>query len=93
MATAKKAVPMCVVSIGYRDYLMPVTAGMKLVELMSSAVECERQFDPRRFEIGEQPLVQLEVVKASQISRPSPLGAADAGLMLENNPTPVSRFR
>lgn len=38
MATPK---PMCAVTIGYETYVMPASAGMKVVELMQQALACE----------------------------------------------------
>ena len=42
--TAKQAKPMCCVSIDYRSYLMPADVGMKLVALLTQAVECDRNY-------------------------------------------------
>lgn len=90
MATPKNA-PMCIVSIGFQDFLMPVTAGMKVVELMSKAVACESRGYPREIVIGEQPQVGMETVKANQIrQRPT---TRDDALTLENRPSPVLRLR
>lgn len=41
MATPK---PMCAVTIGYETYVMPATAGMKVVELFQQAVACESDY-------------------------------------------------
>jgi hypothetical protein len=75
MTAAKKAVTMCCVSIGYREYLMPLDKGTKLVELLQSAFECEKRFEHRGYTylVGDQPEgVGLEVVRPSQIQQPSP---------------------
>ncbi|EHP39403.1 hypothetical protein OR16_31619 [Cupriavidus basilensis OR16] len=92
MATAKKAVPMCIVSIGFQDYLLPAASGMKLVDIMTSAVECEKSgYLPVRVVIGEQPEVKLEMVKPQHIRQRAP--RRDDELALENNPSPVLRLR
>ena len=41
MATPK---PMCAVTIGYETYVLPSAAGMKLVELMQQALNCENDY-------------------------------------------------
>lgn len=41
MATPK---PMCAVTIGYETYVMPASAGMKVVELMQQAIACESDY-------------------------------------------------
>lgn len=41
MATPK---PMCAVTIGYETYVMPASAGMKVVELMQQAIACEPDY-------------------------------------------------
>jgi hypothetical protein len=68
-AAPKKAVPMCCVSIGHRNYLMPVDKGMKLVELMQFAFETDKGFGERdyTYQIGEQPSVEFSLVKPAQI--------------------------
>lgn len=65
----KKPVAMCCVSIAHSDYLMPADKGMKLVELLQSAFEARRDYGDRgyTYAIGEQPSVELSLVKASQI--------------------------
>jgi len=94
MATTKKAVPMCVVRIGYREYLLPASGGMKLVELMTNAVECEQTgYSPPQFVIGEQPEVQLKMVKPQHIRQREPGNSRDDDLTLENKPSPVLRLR
>lgn len=63
---------MCCVAIGYQTYLLPSDRGMKLVELLQSAVECERTYDIGfAYVPGDQPEVTYAVVKASQIKAPS----------------------
>lgn len=76
MTAVKKPVTMCCVSIGYSYYLLPADKGMKLVELLQSAFECERSFGERSavYEVGIQPEhVTLEIVRPAQIrQRPQP---------------------
>ena len=38
MATPKS---LCVVTIGYQHYLLPMPDGLKLIELMQKALSCE----------------------------------------------------
>lgn len=51
---------------------MPADKGMKLVELMQSAVECELDFgaDRHTYVAGEQPRVAFNLVKSNQIRMP-----------------------
>lgn len=94
MATTRKAVPMCVVTVDFQDYLMPVTSGMKLVELMSKAVKVEARGYPTEVSMLDQPDVRMEMVKPSQIRQPRPKTAplGDDSL-LENKPSPVLHLR
>lgn len=66
------AVPMCCVTIDYRDYLLPMDKGIKLVELLQSAVLTEKTFMPDDidFYAGKPPHLELEPVKPSQIKFP-----------------------
>jgi hypothetical protein len=69
-ATApKKAVAMCCVSIAHNDYLLPADKGMKLVELLQSAFAAQKYYGDHgyTYAFGEQPSVELSLVKASQI--------------------------
>ncbi len=87
MTAAKKAVAMCCVTIGYRDYLMPADKGMKVVELMQSAFECEKGWGSlnHNYVPGEQPQVCFEMVRPSQIKAPP--APAPAGTRLLSAPT------
>ena len=73
MARPAKPVPMCCVSIGYQDFLLPFSAGMKLVELMQNSVVTRKNFDGRAYQypVGDQPNVEFVAVKPSQIVMPS----------------------
>ncbi len=69
MATPTK--PMCCVAIGYKTLLMPADKGMKLVELLQYAVECERRYASHEaYAVGEHPRVELIMVKPGQIQMP-----------------------
>lgn len=68
-----KPVPMCCVSIGYQDFLLPFAAGMKLVELMQHAVVTQKHFGGRTYQyfVGDQPSAEFVAVKPNQIVMPS----------------------
>lgn len=70
MATPNK--PMCCVMVGYQALLMPADKGMKLVELLQYAVECEHGWGDRdhTYTVGEQPRVEYRMVKPGQIRSP-----------------------
>lgn len=73
MATKPKNEQMCVVKIGYRDYLMPAAAGMKVVQLLTQAVECEERYEGNLdfiYEAGDQVSVSYRNVRSSQIKMP-----------------------
>lgn len=67
----KKTVVMCCVTIGYREYILPADKGMKLVELLQSAFETEKKYEGRGYSyyVGDQPEVELALVKASQLKQ------------------------
>lgn len=73
----KKTVPMCCVSVGSLDLLMPTDKGMKLVELLQSSFECERGYANRGYVYrlaDAAPIVQFATVQPKQIQQPdSPL--------------------
>jgi hypothetical protein len=63
-----------VVTINYQDFILPFAQGVKLVELMQTAVGCGRDFESSgphpRYIVGEQPAVELCSLKASQVVTP-----------------------
>jgi hypothetical protein len=70
-AASKKPVAMCCVSIGYEHFLLPADKGMKLVELLQSAFHVEKEYANRGYVylVGDQPGVELALVRASQIKQ------------------------
>lgn len=82
MTAAKKPVPMCCVTISYSHYIMPADKGMKLVELLQTAFEADKNYDDRGYVYGvsEQPQVEFALVKPSQI-RPKTTNAAGQRLL------------
>ena len=72
MPRPAKPVPMCCVSIGFQDVLLPFPAGMKLVELMQNAVATQKHFDGRAYQyvVGDQLGVEFVSVKPNQIVMP-----------------------
>ena len=73
MARPAKPVPMCCVSIGYQDVLLPCDAGMKLVGLMQNAVDTRKHFNGRAYQyvVGDQINVEFVAVKPNQVVMPS----------------------
>lgn len=62
---------MCVLTIGYYDYLIPAEAGMKVMQLMQQAVNAERSMEhSRRWNAGEPAHLALEIVSADKIHMP-----------------------
>lgn len=68
MATPKS---MCVLTIGYCDYVMPAEAGMKVMQLMQQAVSAERSVeDYRSWHAGKPAHLAMEMVSADKIHMP-----------------------
>ncbi len=78
MTAARKPVTMCCVTLDFKHYLIPADKGMKLVELLQSAFECEKTYEARggyAYEVREQPEhVSLEIVRPGQIRQARPPG-------------------
>ncbi|WP_424682943.1 hypothetical protein [Frateuria sp. YIM B11624] len=72
MAAKPKNEPMCAVKIGYQTFLMPASAGMKVVQLLNHAVECRENYEHSGYvyEAGEQVSVSYRNVKNGQIRMP-----------------------
>lgn len=46
MATrSQKKAPLCCVTIGFQDYLMPADKGLQVVGLMKEAIPCDKRYD------------------------------------------------
>lgn len=68
MATPK---PMCVLTIGYCDYIIPAEAGLKVMQLMQQAVSAERSVeDFRSWNAGESAHLAMEMVSPDRIHMP-----------------------
>jgi hypothetical protein len=81
MATKVNSKPMCAVTIGYHEYLMPASVGMKVVELLQSAFEAEHIWDDVRiYTVGSPVNVEFRSVRPDQIRVPAPVKP----LMLEH---------
>jgi hypothetical protein len=87
MTTAKKPATMCCVNVGYSNtYLLPIDKGMKLVELLQSAFECEREYGSLhpKYTVGQQPShISLEIVRPEQLRHPDPKQPAGAAPLLQ----------
>lgn len=75
-ARPKPAAAMCWLSVGHVEILMPADAGLKVVQLLRSAVECRQRYDhdtgDRYFELREELDVQYVAVKAGQVRAKRP---------------------
>lgn len=67
--TTRKAVQMCCINIGYYRLLIPMEKGMKVITLLSEAVECTLDLDGKgvRYQINEQPSIDFTMVRPDQI--------------------------
>lgn len=87
MATTRKPVPMCCVSIGYHvELILPTDKGMKLVELLQSSFVCEKDYEGQGYVYrpeDEAPCVEFATVSPKQIrAMATPRRAGN--LLLEN---------
>ena len=91
MSRPVKPAPMCFVSIGrLEQLLMPVDDGMKLVKLLQTAVECERNYGERGFfyvPLSEELNVEFALVRANQLCVPKTADKSPRAttLLLEND--------
>jgi hypothetical protein len=95
MSAHPKQQPMCAVTIGYETYLMPASAGMKVVELMQQAISTERTYgmSKHEYEAGEAPSVSYHAVRPSQIKMPpgAEMTPAPAQKRIAQQPLRLSR--
>ena len=70
---ARTVKPMCCVSIGYQDFLLPADIGMKLVALMNDAICTKKHYMDKGFvyAVGEQPSVEYVSVRTNQVIVPN----------------------
>lgn len=88
---ARKVGAMCVITIGYTEYLLPADDGMKVVKLMTSAVQVRSHYDDgRAYELqpDEEVNVEWTAVLPKQV-RPRPRRQREvaAPLALEGHAT------
>lgn len=81
MATrpVKSATQMCVVTLDYTEYLLPMSKGLALVDLMQHAQRCDSRYGGVRLSKtiwteGEPLRIELEAVSVAQI-KPKPPAA------------------
>jgi len=73
MATrpAKSTAQMCVVTIDYHEYLLPLNKGLALVDLMQHAKKCNSNFSISAKKLfyteDAAPQIEMEVVSANQL--------------------------
>jgi hypothetical protein len=65
---ATKPVNMACVTVGFQHYLMPADKALKVVELMQTAIECERSYQhSTTYTVGDKPLIELTLLRPEQI--------------------------
>lgn len=73
MATKPKNTPMCVVYIGHRPLLMTADKGMKVVALLSDALELDHDPEDYKKYIVDEPIaVRYESIRPENIRLSSP---------------------
>lgn len=85
MATKPKTGPMCIVSIGYQRLLMPADKGMKVVALLTEAVDVDHDPDDYQKYVVNDPIrVRFETIAASHVRlKPEPVSVQRKPLLLE----------
>jgi hypothetical protein len=70
----KKSGPMCIVTLNHHDFLMPVATGMKIVQLMGEAVECNSTYErglDYTYTVGKPVKIEFTTVRHDQIRMPA----------------------
>lgn len=83
---AKKAEPMCVVTVGYQEFLLPATKGLKIMQLMAGALQVDVRYDDGRvYELRDEPVqVEYTSVDPRQVrARRAPKASAPELLAIE----------
>lgn len=86
MATRTKSQPMCIITIGFQNLLLPISDGMKVVQLLSQAIDCEQQYEGGgefTYVVHEQVDVGLKTVQPRQIREIDRTSPARPLLLLE----------
>lgn len=76
MATKVKSGPMCIVTIWHREYLMPVATGMKIVQLLSEALEVDSDYGGHgeySYTVGKPVPCEFKTVRPDQLRMPAPV--------------------
>lgn len=65
---------MCVLRIGFAEYVMPIDSGLKIIQLMRGSVQCEVEYHshPLKYRCTRATEVELRSVTADQIILLSP---------------------
>lgn len=69
IAKSRNTLQICCVTIGHQEFLLPVSVGMKVVELMQQAIECRHSYEENGYHYysGEQPQVEFKLVNPSKL--------------------------
>lgn len=76
--TPRAGTTLCSVSIGHRDFVMPLDKGLKLIALLKDATECDRESRSPDYKVfyyvsRSQPAISMEVLAEGQFKKtPSP---------------------
>jgi hypothetical protein len=87
--TAKPTQPMCCVSIGYLEVVLPADKGLQLVKLLQGAVACDHAYSPdhrRVYQVTGAPEVGYTTITADQIRMPAPAPAKPGRALLGHEP-------
>lgn len=67
--SAKPQKEMCVLRIGFAQYLMPIDNGLKIIQLMRGSIECEIEYSshPLKYRCARATEVELRSITVDQI--------------------------
>ena len=90
MATPKA---MCIVTIGYQHYLIPVADGLKVMSIMQKALSCEWTYGDsgKEVEAGAQPTLSMQMVSADQIRMPPGAAVTPATQSTQTTPKRIAK--
>ncbi|WP_160286857.1 hypothetical protein [Pseudomonas knackmussii] len=96
MAARNSKQQLCVVTVGYREYLLPQADALKLIDIMSRAATVESDYSGGEYKyvVGEAPRAELVVVRLGQLVMPqaeaaptAPRSRRKSPALVEHDPT------
>lgn len=68
---SKPGEQLCCVQIGFQQLLLPISKGLKVIELLQGAADVQQTYGERLvYRVGKQPRIELTTVQPSDIEWP-----------------------